>query len=323
MRRASTLFAVMLLIAAVCPARAGTIRHDIPAAAFEFLGGLSAFDSVGRIIGTADIGDYSCSGTLIAAQWMLTAAHCVDIAESLEVTINGIERPADLWGAHPDWLSGSLFALLAGNDIGLIHLEEAVTDVTPAQRYAMLDEVGQLGVAVGYGATGTGLTGYDDGPLDGLRRAGTNLIDGYWLGGEESTAFLMDLDRPFFGSPTLFEFLIAPGDSGGAVFLFDEGEMYLAGVNSFLLGLDLVPDADYGDAAGATRVALYNHWIDDVMAGNALLAPSGARAAPLDGSLLRFTALTPAAAVSGPSTLLALLGAALVMAGGLGRPRQH
>ena len=122
---------------------------------------------------------------------------------------------------------------------------------------------------------------------------------------------MMDLDRPFFGDPTFFEFLIAPGDSGGAVFLFDEGEMRLAGVNSFLLGLDLVSDADYGDRAGATRVSLYNDWIDAVIGGDEDLAPSGAEAIPLDGSLLRFTA--SAANVPLPSSLtLALLGLAVL-----------
>ena len=53
------------------------------------------------------------------------------------------------------------------------------------------------------------------------------------------------------------EFMIAPGDSGGGMFIGNK----LAGINSFLMAADKKPDGTYGDEAAFTRISLYVDWI--------------------------------------------------------------
>lgn len=254
-------------------ATAGTIRDDIDPAIHLALGDLPVFDSVGLLEGTfAGGGGFGCSGTLVGSSWAVTAAHCVDEAASLEFTVGGETYTADGWGAHPGWLRDNPLNLIIGNDIGMIHLANPVTNVTPAERYRGSNEVGMLGFNVGFGNTGTGTSGAVT--QDGQKRAGANVLDTYFFGdAETSRVVLADFDNPndpgnsFTGSPEALpiEYLIAPGDSGGGLFVPVEGEFLLAGVHSFVLGLDLTPDSDYGDIAGSTRVSRYNDWIDAVL----------------------------------------------------------
>ena len=87
--------------------------------------------------------------------------------------------------------------------------------------------------------------------------------------------FLSDFDNPgnpsdnAYGSstPLDLEYLIAPGDSGGGVFIdFGSGPL-LAGIHSFGAAWDGLVDSDYGDASGHTRVSVFNSWIDSILGG--------------------------------------------------------
>jgi succinyl-CoA synthetase beta subunit len=68
-------------------------------------------------------------------------------------------------------------------------------------------------------------------------------------------------------SPLNLEGLIAPGDSGGGLFINVGGTNYLAGINSFIGSFDGKTNADYGDISGAIRVSAFNSWIDSVLSG--------------------------------------------------------
>ena len=261
------------LCALASPLIASTVRHDRNQS--DYLSAGDFFTSVGRVDGfgtdpkTGQSFNYIASGTLIAPDWVLTAAHVVDIAQTLSFTVNSTLYTADSWAANPSWTGD----LTAGYDLGLFHLTAAPPDITPAKIYTGTTELNRIGTFVGYGKTGTGLTGATT--FDGRKRASQNMLDAYY--NSTNRIFLSDFDNPnpyaFFDNlvgsrtPLYIEGLIAPGDSGGPVFITDGATRYIAGVNSFVGAnfFDGKADSDYGDISGATRVSVFANWINDTI----------------------------------------------------------
>jgi hypothetical protein len=244
-------------------ALAGTIRDDRSDSQYLDLGASADYLGVGRFQGSTGSSGFSASGTLIAPDWVLTAGHVVDSAKSLTFSLNGTTYNATNWIANPQWKGD----LMSGYDIGLVHLSSPVTNIKPATRYTGTSELGLVGTAVGYGMTGTGLTGSTT--FDGLKRAEQNTIDKM----QNPRLFLSDFDSPRTSNtnrtgsskPLDLEGMIAPGDSGGGVFVSVGGKSFLAGVNSFAGAYDGKVDSSYGDISGHIRVSAFNSWIDSVL----------------------------------------------------------
>ena len=268
--KCGTIGLTVLLVGFVSFASAGTRRDDRVDGAYLDLGAL--FPSVGVITGSTPSYGFTASGVLIDSNWVLTAGHVVDEATSLDFTIGGATYSAANWKPHPKW-RGDLWA---GYDIGLINLGSVVEGVAPADRYTGSGELGAEATIVGYGVTGTGLSGATT--FDGEKRGGENVIDVlYGTSRKKLNLLLCDFDNPdetsgdnAFGSatPLNLELLIAPGDSGGGVFLDVADTMQLAGINSFIAWNDEAGDSDYGDISGHTRVSAFNKWIDGVIGGD-------------------------------------------------------
>jgi hypothetical protein len=262
---------VLLLAAGLLPAAAQgvVIRSDASDQQYVALG--AEYPSVGCFDGTTSSSSFLASGTLIAPSWVLTAAHVVDHAQSLEFTVGGVTYTADRSIANPNW-TGNLWS---GYDIGLVHLSAPVTNVTPAAIYTGQGELNQTVTTVGYGKTGTGTTGAV--LLDGQKRGGQNIVDRI----VNDRLLVSDFDDPASSVGMLgnartlaLEGLIAPGDSGGGEFMQVGDASYVVGVNSFVGSATGVPNSGYGDLEGQTRVAAFADWIEGVIDGGPSPVPT-------------------------------------------------
>ncbi len=278
--------------------QAGTIRNDVADSYYTSLAQQSVYDSVGFLTWNIGSSGYLASGTLIAPDWVLTAGHVVGGTDDygagvsgmtfgMGPTYNGIGISAAEWIPYGGWSrSGGNF--WAGVDLGLVRLSQAITDVTPAQMDFSTSLLGLLGTSVGYGRSGTGLTGMNTNSE--AKRAGQNMIDAQGemltrmgdgslldLDGISPTVLFYDFDKPAesvlssMGStaPVALEYLIGNGDSGGALFIEVDGMTKLVGVNSFLASLPdpldtTGPNGDYGDLAGVVSVQSFGNWIFEV-----------------------------------------------------------
>lgn len=278
MRRAWSLVSVAAVVLLTQSAWGIVRRDDVDDSQYTGLANQPQFAAVGKVFAGTRAG----SGTIIAnGWWVLTAAHVVAGASvsSISFQIGASTYTAQNVFIHPSYPGGPLPTA----DIALIELNAPVAGVTPAQIYTGTNEIGKHGHSVGYGLTGTGITGFINNTY-GTKRAMRNVIDLIILPNgainPNGTILLSDFDSPSrtnnsLGSsssptPLDLEGMVAPGDSGGPVFIEEGGIWYIAGVHSFLAnpgpptGNGQV-DARYGDIMGSTRVSSYAGWINSIV----------------------------------------------------------
>lgn len=256
------------------PGPLGATRHDVADANYLALGRASQFASVGLL--RLD-GEPHASAILVSPFWVLTAAHSAAEVEpeQLSIVLNGRVHQAVEIVLHPDFRPRSMGS---GTDMALIRLAHPVLDVQAAVRYRGYAERGQVATAVGFGVSGTGTGAIMSPAPSGTKRAGTNAIDG--IGGVidgrrvPQNLLVADFDRPNdpshnrIGSavPLALEYMPLGGDSGGGLFIEQNGSWMLAGVFSgytFSAGKALEIGM-YGSLMFWTRLSLYNEWVDAV-----------------------------------------------------------
>ena len=191
---------------------------------------------------------FTCTGTLIAPQWVLTVAHCVQGQSNLVFITGGLADTPERQNynilkveIYPYYRGEDNLGSDDSHDIGLIQLDRDCP-ITPMIVNTNRPQIGDILTIVGYGYGGTGDTGGDG--ITGIKRKGTTTLEAVsstllaWIfnTGESNTA---------------------PGDSGGPAFLPNET---IAGITS----AGQIPEV-YGSVAYDTRVDAYLTWITAII----------------------------------------------------------
>jgi len=248
-------------------ARSAIYQDAEKLAAGTAYGASSFFDCVGVIDINTSAGPNGGSFVMIAPQWGLTAAHVMEPYSGATVTsatasfgatlINPLLTVSiDSWQVYPGYTYDTPVA--HGVDLALVHFSSPVTDITPAQLYGGSLESVFVSVFAGYGKPGTAGNGI--GIWDHVRRAGQNTIgDAYWPYADSQYMISM-LDEAAYGGSQPIEWMGSPGDSGGASFLLDNGQLTLVGINSFVIRQG---NYDIGSGTGTLNITLpdYRDWI--------------------------------------------------------------
>ncbi len=248
--------AILACLLPVAGAAAIVVRHDLPAAASLVYAREAQFAGVAALV-TSD--GQRGTGTLVGDRWILTAAHVADDAPGNDWIVVFGSRFHDVAEVviHPDWTGD----LDDGHDVALMRLVEPIAHIAAVDLFRGEDEPGMPVSVAGYGWTGTGREGIRT--ADDRRRAATNVIADH-----VDDCMILRFDDPESGRATEREGIAAYSDSGGPVLVHTKGGWKLAGVHSFVMDLNANGVlADYGDAEGATRVAPYLDWIDEVLGG--------------------------------------------------------
>lgn len=242
---------LLLFCSATCDA--GTMDPSV--ADQKYLDYGSKHECVVPIYGRCECGkqkeshDFHASAVVISSRWAVTAAHVIHNTSGVKVKVKGKEHEATRVILNKNYMKGTFGTY----DIALCEFGEDVgLDFYP-DLYVGDDEVGKVAGICGYGAIGTFNTGWTR--SDGRKRAGANLVSGSYNH--------VLLCKAKGDKRTNMEFLIAPGDSGGGMFI--DGK--LAGINSFVMTDDGRSNSDWGDEAGHTRVSLFVPWIRAHMRG--------------------------------------------------------
>ena len=251
-----------LLITAAAPREPMIIRHDVDPS--KYFAEASDYPS---LFGLYIMGNGApvCVATIINESWAITAAHCtqserlqnqIASGEGYSVTVNGKPMLLDGITHHPTWTGRANSTTF---DMALLHFKTPVSDITPIDIYRDTDEVGKVVSMLGWGGTGTGLTGVKGN--DAQFRYAENLVDAandIWID--------WDFDNPEENPDKVLplEGISGPGDSGGPAFIKVGDSFKIAGISSHQITRGQ-PEGSYGVTERYTRVSSAVEWIESTI----------------------------------------------------------
>lgn len=218
-------------------------------------------DSPWAGVGSVSVGTGTYSGTLIAPNYVLTAAHVVGRRSPEDIVFN-LNYGGDLTHrihaaevfVHPMYRGVTGYAPGGEYDLAVIRLAEPVPAGVPF--YSLYhDDMPQGSVItfVGYGAGGIGAVGAIENPDPAVKRVGQNVAECFaftmnadncdlpdLVGNGPRQVFLFDFDAPAKpgqranGRLPMGEATLAGGDSGSGTFIYVQGQWRLAAVNTFV-----------------------------------------------------------------------------------------
>lgn len=199
----------------------------------------TGFEAVGIVGG---ITGGSATGTLIAPQYVLVAAHSVaDLPPGqIRFTLGGTSQHIEKRYVHPDY-DRNAAGSDAANDIAILKLAQPVSGVTPAVLTGVSPKLGDVLNLVGYGQHG--------GALFGTKREGStppvSSVEPTVFHWQQHSALQNDAD---------------PGDSGAPLFATINGNSEVIGIVSGGTGVV----NEIGDTGTNTRVDAYLTWIQGI-----------------------------------------------------------
>jgi secreted trypsin-like serine protease len=213
-------------------------------------------------VAVGDDDQFGCTGTLIAPNAVLTAAHC----EALHTRVfigNSLSKQGREFRVRRHVRHGKFDGKLR-NDLMILILEKKVTGVKPrALASAALIDAATTARVVGFGTTdvhatqGFGVKRKTDVPIVSQGCRGT--VNGK----SDAAVYGCHRDREIVAGKPLFLHDTCKGDSGGPFFIQDaKGGWKLAGVTS--RGTDLASTM-CGDGGLYVRVDAYATWIASVL----------------------------------------------------------
>jgi len=188
------------------------------------------------------------SAVVLNKNWIITAAHVVHNKSNIKINIKEEEFEIKNIIIHEKYSDKSIGSF----DIALCKSEKDLNINFYPELYENKDELSKFSSICGYGWTGT----FDEGAnnYDGKKRAGYNVISSI----ENDNVLIFSLTK---FRKTKMDFIIAPGDSGGGVFI----DKKLAGINSFIRSTSLNTKANSGNnnESGHIRISAFSKWIKE------------------------------------------------------------
>lgn len=217
-------------------------------------------------------------GVLIARRWVVTAAHAAPMeGMGAEVSVNGKQYRVGRVIVHPGYKRmpdalgqealrtgdpSRIHAFLGGSDdIALIELDTPVEQVAPVAIYRGSNEVTEVAMFVGKGASGNGLEGQSpSAPHRGVLRRAYNVITG-----ANDRYVWYRFDPPKESLP--LEGALGSGDSGGPLVVRSQEAWQLIGLGSWITAVPehALEAGFYGQMVYNVRISRYATWIDCVM----------------------------------------------------------
>ncbi len=200
-------------------------------------------------------GNYFCSGTLIADNVVLTAAHCTESFSPSQIYIffgnsvyeSGTYRSVSDIKIHPNWNSYSL-----DGDISLVFLSSSApagydpVAPLPASMGLSSADVGETLVFSGFGQTETGSSGVKlkaSGTIGNVCTTSNDCSMGSYEVKSGAIGYYQQTGGPCFG------------DSGGPAYIMRNGQEYVGGVTSY-------GDQNCAYYGVSTSASYYADWIE-------------------------------------------------------------